>query len=110
MLKPNRTADQFIWSNYNYYKIITIIIRKKGSTQNIILFSSKTKDLSYLNQIIAKSLSSGLLGDHSEKYSHLFNDIKGKLKPLFLEHWNQVQEKNWKMFMAIAERNENCHL
>lgn len=40
----------------------------------------------------------------------LFDDIKGKFQPLFLEHWNQVQEKNRKMFMAVPKGDENCHL
>ena len=63
------------------------------------------------NHTVSKSLlCSSILSYHFEKYSHLFNDIKGKFQPLFLEHWNQMQEKNWKMFMAITERNENCHL
>lgn len=79
--------------------------------QNGTVSKYKTKVISISNHTISKSLlSSGIPSYHFENYSHLFNDVKGKFQPLFLEHRDQMQEKNWKMFMAIAERNEDCHL
>lgn len=90
-----------------------------SSLQNSMKSKYKTKHSSYLVNLklnifkptTSKSvLRSSRHGYDFEKYPHLFDDIKGKFQPLFLEHRNQMQEENWQVFVAITERDEHCHL
>lgn len=41
---------------------------------------------------------------------NLLNNVKGKLKPLALQHGDDVVKENGKMLMSVSEGNHNGHL